>query len=198
MFQKIIIALIFLIIGSFLGYAVTNKAEAPSVLREETAAKGNAFFELVDSYTYDKDTGGVGVSFTKPEADSIVFGYPTSQESSETGVYNYKTGEMHMGLGGSSYGDSQIPVAMIGNDKLLFVRYEEESPFPKLVVKDFANKIIATVAIPDAEYPYYHEAYGFNAPNGGQITFSSTPEYKETTKYKTFKFDEKTYTLGTN
>lgn len=162
------------------------------------------FFDMVDTYTANKDIGTPSVVFMKPEAHLILFLYATSQETAEYGVYNFKTDEIFTGIGYSSIGGSEYPIAFIGNDKLLaVVQSEQDSGIrpPKLVIEDFKNNVTATVTgTMDPKFEFYHEAYGFNDTDGYMmVTFQTTSDFiPQVTKYKTYKINEKTYQLSEN
>lgn len=165
-----------------------------------TTSVPNKFFEFADTFTKNRDVIPPGILETVPEFDVIVFYYPTSQESSQFGVYNYTTNELFTGIGNNDYVDSQQFVSILGNNQLLIWVSPGVDAAPnepsKLMIKDFNNTTIKTIVLPSTMLPYFHEGYGYDSTTGKlYITVKNNFNHTPTTKYETYIFDEKAQTL---
>lgn len=141
---KIILSGILMFIAGFaVGYLVRQpkKAVPTEAIRAETTEQSpkpvsapSKFFDLFDTFTADKDMGGMTIRFSYPDQHLLVFEYPTSQESFEFGVYDYKNNVMYRPTGGSSQDQGvSEPRAFVGSDKLLTYTSGEDT-FGKAVV----------------------------------------------------------------
>jgi hypothetical protein len=190
MFKKIIIAVCLVAIGLIFGYLVSKN----SVLVVKTAPVAvanqvdNKFFDLLDTYTKDKQQGVPQVLLISPETHQIVFSYATSQESESYGVYNYRTNEYYSGIASSAGPETEKPIVLVGNNKLLDVAYSDtENPQPVFIVRDFQNNIVQKIPITiDPKYPSFSQAYE-SAPGIITITFENTQHAT-----KTYLLDETT------
>ena len=125
-----------------------EESNSIGIKEQEIVKFENKFFDFIDTYTIEQDMGTPRILFMKPEYDQIIFEYPTSQETSEYGVYNYKSNLLYKGIGGNDYVIRTTPVIFVGQDKLLVysVNYDlpEKDGIEKgeLSIRDFKNNVI--------------------------------------------------------
>ncbi len=144
--KNFFIALLIFIIGGAAGFFISYTMKpVPSRIVQLPPApqvvEPNKFFEFFDTFTLSRDMGAVNIVFSYPDEHLIAFKYPTSQESVEFGVYDYKNDRIYKGIGTMGIGGGAEPKSFVGSDKLLFYT-DIEDKTPVISIVDFNGKEI--------------------------------------------------------
>lgn len=191
----VVVSIAILLFGFLIGWFVGNRGST-----EVEVVRKNTFFEFVDTFTLDREMGTPAVLLTQPELDSIAFRYATSQESSQFGVYNYRTNTLWMGIGADNYAENQQPVAILSGNRIMMWSEPGVDAIPgtkpQLVVKNFEDEIVDEVRLPSNILPHLHQSYGMGSQAGKLfITVKNTFDHTPTTRYESYEIDESTLSI---
>lgn len=147
----------------------------------------NKLFDFIDTFTMDKDMSTPRTEYMYPEEHLILLSYPTSQESRAFAVYDYKNDILYKNIGYSGMGGSSIPMAFVGEDKLLMFNLGEEQIKGTLTIQDFNNKIIKTLMTNTSineVYPKYGKVIVIDTNQQDSGRFNLNSETLELSQWK--------------
>lgn len=178
----IFIVLIAIIASFFAGYQVhksrTVVIPAETSLQSDkeiiTAANNaiqtkseNKFFELFNNFAREQDMSAPSILFSDVKNKLIAFHYPTSQETSDEGVYDYKNNIIYNKLTSATNDSENYSTILAFIDANTILVTTRENGKVKLVAMDFkTKKILKSVDVSLSEgqyieamsyYPYDNE-----------------------------------------
>lgn len=152
--------------GYFLGSNIITIKDTEEVQRsksEQIVTLSNKLFSLFDTFSAEKQLGQPEVKIIYPEEKLILLSYPTDQELGSFAVYDYGKDILYKNI--SIEDGYHIPIAFVGNDKLLMhnlPNFDSGSPEDKietLTIVDFQNSLIKTL-LKDKQIYEAHPVFG--------------------------------------
>lgn len=154
----VLIVILLLVVGCISFYLGKNSSSYKDIavvtnnpnINTQQLPSSNKLFDFFDALTVeDQNAASEKIEFVYPKERLILLSYGTSSESGAFAVYDYKNDILYKNIGNSSIGDTSVPEAFVGTDKLLMWNFGEGdgSGITKgdLTIQDFNNKIIKTL-----------------------------------------------------
>jgi hypothetical protein len=196
--NKIIIGLITIValILGFLGGYKLNKSNAPEVVQTENSSvinnevavektdSKNKFFELFNNFTREQDMSAPKILFSDVKNKLIAFYYPTSQESNDEGVYDYKNNIIYNKLTNATNDSENYSTIFAFIDANTILVNIVENGKAKLVAMDFkTKKIVKSVNVDLTEGQYMNALSHYPYGNKIMIGIYSPPHPEDEYNY---------------
>ncbi len=178
---KILTSIALVIAGMLLGYGIATLHGKAG----QTEHSQNTFFEFIDTVRADSGMDDLmsppRIEVLFPEKDLFAFSYSTSQETTTYAVYDYKKDTLYQDIGYAAMAESNIPLAFVGDQKLLMYAENSDSPKPlentTITITDF-NKNIAKTLLTGVRI-----ISPVRGDYEGKLTFSTIDMHNETKEY---------------
>lgn len=159
----------------------------------------NKFFELFNTYTMEKDMGNPTIDFAYLNEGLLLFDYPTSQETEDFGVYDYRNDVIYKNVGTIGGNDEYYNTPLSFLDRNTIITIDTGTGSARLSMIDYRTKEVKkTIPINVPQGYNIHEVDHFPMNNNINITFRNADDTSKnpTGAYLQFELNTKTLTLS--